>query len=215
MKTCGREHTDFQRGPRTFRKADAFRNITSVNLWERPAMIISLDISTLYLVAALIAGLLGAMLLYFGWREDIRAPKWWGLAYMLGATSVALWTLTSALLGGFSLVLDAVGMVACGLVWNAARVFHGRKPHWPGLFLGAAAWAAAATILPVDDHALRITLGAAIVAIYATLTAAELGSERRKEVKKHWPTMITPVMHGFVLMLPILIGDLVVPHDGG
>src|ERR1700712_3683813 len=178
-------------------------------------MIISLDTSTLYLVAALIAGLLGGMLLYFGWREGIRAPKWWGLAYMLGATSVALWTLTSALLGGFSLLLAAVGMVACGLVWNAARVFHGRKPHWPGLFLGAAAWAAAATTLPADAHALRITIGAVIVAAYATLTAAELGSERRKSVKKYWPTTVVPVLHGFVLMLPILIGDLVVPHDGG
>ncbi len=178
-------------------------------------MIISLDTSTLYLVAALIAGLLGGMLLYFGWRDDIRAPKWWGLAYMLGATSVALWTLTSALLGGFSLVLDAVGMVACGLVWNAARIFHGRKPHWPGLFLGAAAWAAASTILPADAHAMRITIGAAIVAAYATLTATELGSERRKELKKLWPTSVVPVMHGFVLMLPILIGDLVVPHDDG
>lgn len=176
-------------------------------------MIISLDTSTLYLVAALIAGLLGGMLLYFGWRDEIRAPKWWGLAYMLGATSVALWTLTSALLGGFSLVLDAVGMIACGLVWNAARIFHGRKPHWSGLFLGAAAWAAAATILPVDAHALRMTIGAAIVAAYATLTAAELGSERRKELKRLWPTRVVPIMHGFVLMLPILIGDLVVPHD--
>jgi len=177
-------------------------------------MIVSLDTSTLYLVAALIAGLLGGMLLYFGWRDDHSAPKWWGLAYMLGATSVALWTLTSALLGGFSLVLDAVGMVACGLVWNAARIFHGRKPHWPGLFLGAAAWAAASTMLPPDSAALRITIGAAIVAIYATLTAAELGSERRKSVKERWPIRIVPVLHGFVLMLPILIGDLVLPHDG-
>ncbi len=134
---------------------------------------------------------------------------------MLGATSVALWTLTSALLGGFSLVLDAVGMVACGLVWNAARIFHGRKPHWSGLFLGAAAWAAAATILPLDASALRITIGAAIVAAYATLTAAELGSERRKSIQKRWPATLVPVMHGFVLMLPILIGDLVLPHDGG
>jgi diguanylate cyclase (GGDEF)-like protein len=177
-------------------------------------MIISLDTSTLYLVAALIAGLLGGMLLYFGWREDNHAPKWWGLAYMLGATSVALWTLTSALLGGFSLVLDAVGMVACGLVWNAARIFHGRKPNWPGLFLGAAAWAAASTMLPADSAALRITIGAAIVAAYATLTAAELGSDRRKNVKMRWPTKVVPVMHGFVLLLPILIGNLVVPHDG-
>ena len=46
-----------------------------------------------------------------------------------------------------SLALNAVGFVACGMVWNAARVFHGRKPNLPGLVLGAIAWIAAAMTL--------------------------------------------------------------------
>ena len=32
-------------------------------------------------------------------------------------------------------------------------------------------------------------------------------------IYERWPTTVVPVMHGFVLMLPILIGDLVLPHD--
>ena len=108
----------------------------------------SLDTSTLYLVATLVAAMLGAMLLFFGKQENIPALKWWGTAYLLGATSVALWTLAANTLGEMlSLAMNAVGFVACGMVWNAARVFHGRKPNLPGLLLGAIAWIAAGLTL--------------------------------------------------------------------
>jgi diguanylate cyclase (GGDEF)-like protein len=56
--------------------------------------------------------------------------------------------------------------------------------------------------------ALRMTIGAGIVAIYAGMTASELWSERRKTLQKRWPAFFVPLLHGFVLMLPILIGDL-------
>ena len=46
-----------------------------------------------------------------------------------------------------SLALNAVGFIACGMVWNAARVFHGRKPNLPGLVLGAIAWVGASVTL--------------------------------------------------------------------
>ena len=98
----------------------------------------SLDVSTLYFVATMVAAMLGTMLLFFGRRENIAALKWWGTAYLLGAASVALWTLGGDRLGEMlSLALSAVGFVACGMVWNASRVFHGRKPNLPGLVLGA------------------------------------------------------------------------------
>src|SRR5712671_3116471 len=173
----------------------------------------SLDTSTLYLVAAMVAAMLGAMLLYFGRQENIPALKWWGTAYLLGAASVALWTLAAGTLGEvFSLALNAVGFVACGMVWNASRVFHGRKPNLPGLVLGAIAWIAAVMTLAPEASAMRLTIGASIIAIYAALTAAELWSERRRTLQKRWPAITVPVLHGFVLMLPILLGDLLHPH---
>ena len=49
----------------------------------------SFDTSTLYLFATMVAGMLGAMLLLFGKQENIAALKWWGAAYLLGASSVA------------------------------------------------------------------------------------------------------------------------------
>jgi diguanylate cyclase (GGDEF)-like protein len=175
----------------------------------------SLDTSTLYFIATMIAAMLGVMLLVFGKNENIPALKWWGTAYLLGAASVALWTLASHLLGGvLSLALNAVGFVACGMVWNASRVFHGRKPNLPGLVLGAMAWIAAVMTLAPAASALRMTIGAGIVAVYAALTATELWTERRKSLRKRWPAVLVPVMHGFVLMLPILLGGLLHPHDG-
>jgi len=174
----------------------------------------SLDTSTLYLVATMVAATLGAMLLFFGTQENFPALRWWGTAYLLGAVSVALSTLASNILGAMlSLALNAVGFAACGMVWNAARVFHGRQPNLPGLLLGAMVWVAAVMMLKPEASAIRFMIGAAIVAIYATLTAAQLWSERRKTLQRRWPAIVVPVLHGIVLMLPILLGGLLRPHD--
>src|SRR5437868_404417 len=174
----------------------------------------SLDTTTLYLVAAMVAAMLGAMLLFVGSQENIPALRWWGTAYLLGAASIALWTLAASSLGEMlSLALNAVGFLACGMVWNASRVFHGRKPNLPGLVLGAIAWIATVMTLAPAASAMRLTIGAGIVAIYAALTATELWSERRRTLKKRWPALAMPVLHGFVLMLPILLVDLLHP-DG-
>ncbi|HEX9471682.1 MAG TPA: GGDEF domain-containing protein, partial [Bradyrhizobium sp.] len=89
---------------------------------------------------------------------------------------------------------------------------HGRKPNLPGLILGAIAWIAAVTMLPPASTALRLTIGAGIVAIYAALTATELWTERRRTMQARWPAAAVPVLHGLVLMLPILLGDLLHPH---
>jgi diguanylate cyclase (GGDEF)-like protein len=174
----------------------------------------SLDTSTLYLVAAMVAAMLGAMLLMFGKQENIPALKWWGTAYLLGAISVVFSTIAGATYGAIpALVLNAVGFVACGMVWNAARVFHGRQPYLPGLVLGAVAWVVVALTVGPAATAMRLTIGAGIVAVYAALTAAELWSDRRRALQKRWPAIGVPALHGFVLMLPILLGDLLHPHD--
>jgi diguanylate cyclase (GGDEF)-like protein len=174
----------------------------------------SLDNMTLYFVATLVAALLGVMLLFFGRQENNAALKWWGTAYMLGAASVALWTLTGSSLNPMlSLALNAVGFVACGMVWNASRIFHGRKLILPGLALGALAYVLAALVLDPHLPGISLKIGAAIVAIYAALTATELWTERRRVIRRWWPGFMGPVLHGVVLMLPILLGDLVHPTN--
>jgi hypothetical protein len=51
-----------------------------------------LDMPTLAFVAVCIAALLGLLLL-FAWlqQRNVRALAWWGSAYLIGASSIALW----------------------------------------------------------------------------------------------------------------------------
>src|SRR5688572_25218146 len=129
----------------------------------------SLDISTLYLVASLVAAMLGGLLLFFWRQERIAALGWWGAAYILGGFAIAAWALAGAFpLPGVDVVLTMVGFFACGMVWNAARVFHGRATSWPGMLAGALAWAAVGFGLPETSH-LRVIVGAALVAGYAAM----------------------------------------------
>jgi diguanylate cyclase (GGDEF)-like protein len=174
----------------------------------------SLDNMTLYFMATLVAVLLGVMLLFFGRQENNAALKWWGAAYLLGSASIALWTGAGDALGPtISLVLNATGFVACGMVWNASRIFHGRKPILPGLVLGAIVYVVTVLAIDPQNHGMSLKIGAAIVAIYAALTATELWTERRRTVRRRWPSFLVPVLHGVVLMLPILLGDLMHPTN--
>ena len=169
----------------------------------------SLDVSTLYLVATLVAALLGALLLFFWRQEKIAALGWWGGAYILGASSIALWTVSGNDLGGWlSLAVNAVGFMACGMVWDAARVFHGRPANWIGVIAGPALWVGTMLAFEPVTAEHRMLLGAAIVAAYAALTAGELWRERRKNLRARWPAIFVPLLHGVVLMLPIVLGDL-------
>lgn len=174
----------------------------------------SFDTSTLYVFATMVAGMLGTMLLLFGRQENIPALKWWGTAYLLGAASVAIWTIGGDRLGDpLVLALHAIGFIACGMVWNASRVFHGRKPNLPAMVLGAIVWIVAMLAVPSLAPVLRVIVGTGIIATYAGLTASELWRERRRSMQKRWPTFVIPTMHGCVLALPILLGSLLRPND--
>ena len=110
----------------------------------------SLDTSTLYLVATMVAAMLGAMLLFFGRQEKIAGVEMVGhrLSARRGVgRAVDAWPGHDARRHAARWRCNAVGFVACGMVWNAARVFHGRKPNLPGLVLGAVAWVAAVMTL--------------------------------------------------------------------
>ena len=75
------------------------------------------------------------------------------------------------------------------------------------------AWIAADITLQPAAGALRVTFAAAIVAAYGALTAAELCLERRRTQRRRWPAVAVPLLHGVVLMLPVLLGDLLLPAD--
>ena len=77
------------------------------------------------------------------------------------------------------------------MVWNAARVFHGKRSSRIG-FCGGAVLFALGGLQLGEGSPLRLLLGAGIVAAYAVLTADELWSDRRKAYKSRWPAIAVP-----------------------
>src|SRR5215470_19964370 len=108
---------------------------------------IALDVTTLFVAAGCITALLGLLLLSAWAQERIRALAWWGTAYLVGGFSVAIWSvenlISPPLPPGMANVLL---FVACGMIWSAARIFHGRPVLWVAMCAGAIAWAVACMV---------------------------------------------------------------------
>ncbi len=173
----------------------------------------SLDIATLFVIAICVTALLGLFLL-FAWLQDrITALAWWGLAYLLGALSGAMLQLADATRLPVPPVVPTVLLfTAVGMIWSAARLFHGRPVLWGSMCLGAVVWLATYSSLP-SSPASRLVIGSLIVATYTFLTAAELWRERRKSLVRHWPASLVPMLHGAIFLLPVALAGL--SSDGG
>ena len=98
----------------------------------------SLDLPTLSLVAVCIAGLLGLFLI-IDWMQqrNVRALAWWGSAYLIGASAMALGTMPAPFIKLPAAVPGALTFLACGMVWNGVRLFQGRRVLPFATFIGA------------------------------------------------------------------------------
>jgi diguanylate cyclase (GGDEF)-like protein len=177
---------------------------------------IALDVTTLFVVAICVTGLLGLLLL-FAWTQDrVRALAWWGTAYLVGGVSVVFWSIESHISPPLPAgTANAMLFVACGMIWNAARLLHGRPVLWGALAAGATVWLTAC-LVPEFVHSgmARIILSSVIVSAYTFLTAAELWRERRKHHLRRWPAIFVPVAHGLVFLCPIPLAG-VLPDENG
>src|SRR3984957_14574672 len=104
----------------------------------------SLDIGTLFVITICVTSLLGLFLL-FAWLQDgITALAWWGTAYLVGGFSGVLWRLGELISPPVpSSLPDILLFIAVGMVWSAARLFHGRPVLWGSMWLGSVVWIAA------------------------------------------------------------------------
>jgi diguanylate cyclase (GGDEF)-like protein len=171
----------------------------------------SLDVPTLFIVSTCITALLG-MFLFFAWIHDrsIHALAWWGAAYLIGGLGVALWMLDSTIAlplpYGFP---NALLFVACGMIWNGARLFHGRRVLPVPLSAGATIWLVACQFpLLTQSGNNRVMLSSIIVSAYTFFTARELWRERREPSRSQWPAVFVPVLHGMVFLPPIPLAFL-------
>ncbi|MCC6891086.1 MAG: GGDEF domain-containing protein [Hyphomicrobiales bacterium] len=177
---------------------------------------ITLDVTTLFVVAVCVTALLGILLLV-AWAQDrIRALAWWGTAYLIGGGSVVIWSFESHISPPLPAgTANAMVFIACGMMWNAARLFHGRPVLWGAMVAGATVWLAACFAPDfVQSTTSRVVLSSLIVSFYTFLTAAELWRERRKHLLRRWPAIFVPVLHGLVFLCPIPLAG-VMPHDAG
>src|ERR1700722_7393679 len=175
---------------------------------------LSLDIGTLFVIAICVTSLLGLFLL-FAWVQDrISALAWWGTAYLIGAISGVIWRLGDAVPLPAS-IPDILLFVAVGMIWSAARLFHGRQVLWGSMCLGAVVWLASSSLPAFAESAgSRLVLSSVIVATYTFLIAAELWRERRKSVIRQWPAVLVPMLHGVIFLFPVALAGLSQPGGG-
>jgi diguanylate cyclase (GGDEF)-like protein len=177
---------------------------------------IALDVTTLFIIATCITALLGLLLLSAWAQERIRALAWWGTAYLIGGFSVAVWSVENLISPPLPLgAANTLLFVACGMIWSAARIFHGRRVLWAAMSAGAIIWLIACFVPDFAQWpAARIVLSSLIVSGYTFLTAAELWRERRKTLLRRWPAIFVPILHGAVFLFPIPLASLL-PEERG
>jgi diguanylate cyclase (GGDEF)-like protein len=177
---------------------------------------LALDMWTLLVVAICVTALLGLFLLFAWMQERVRALAWWGAAYLIGGLSVALWSVENLISPPLPPgTANALLFVSCGMIWSAARLFHGRPILWGSMALGATIWLVSCMSSDfVGSAAARITLSSLIVSGYTFMTALELWRERRKHLLRRWLAIFVPILHGTVFLMPIPLAS-VLPADGG
>lgn len=175
----------------------------------------SLDLFTLFVTAIGVTALLGLVLLSVWAQDRVRALAWWGAAYLLGGLAILLWSLDSLPHPFLAGVPGALLLLACGMIWTAARLFHGRPIIWPGMLAGATVWLViCVAVEPVHSFAQRIVLSSVIISAYTFLTALELWRERRKSLVRRWPAVFVPILHGAVFLFPVPLAGLF-PEERG
>jgi len=169
-----------------------------------------LDGPTLAFVTVCIVALLGLFLI-LAWlqQRDMRALAWWGAAYLIGASSLALWAAPQPLISLPQEIPFAMIFIACGMIWNGVRLFRGRRLLPIAAFAGALAWLALCQ-LPgfAAGSPQRAVLGVLVVATYTFFIAFELSRERRKSLYSRTAAIIVPCLHAAIFLMPLAIRSL-------
>ena len=169
-----------------------------------------LDGPTLAFVTVCIVALLGLFLI-LAWlqQRDMRALAWWGSAYLIGASSLALWAAPNQWIELPREAPFAMIFVACGMIWNGVRLFRGRRVLPVAAFAGAVVWLVLCQLpLFVAGSTARTVLGVLVVATYTFFIALELSRERRKSLRSRIAAIVVPCLHAAIFLIPLAIRAL-------
>src|ERR1700674_3186123 len=161
-----------------------------------------LDVKTLFVVAVLVAAVIGSILI-FAWLQNRgqRALLWWGMAHILAGTGVALLAMRGNVSDFWSIVIgNALLYAGGGMQWNAARVFD-RRPPRPILIYARAGAGIAACLVPgfLGSSDARVILSSIIIAAYSFATAYEIWCGRAERLALRWPAIAVLGFHGLVM----------------
>jgi len=173
------------------------------------------DLPTLSLVAICIAGLLGLFLI-IDWMQqrNIRALAWWGSAYLIGASAMALGTMPTPVIQLPAVLPGTLTFLACGMIWNGVRLFHGRRVLPLATFIGAVVWLGIGQISGALDDGNGSILGELIVPVYTFFIAFELWRERRRTRYSRAAAIVVPCLHAGIFLVPLAMRALLPPgHD--
>ena len=164
----------------------------------------TLDLPTLSLVAVCIAGLLGVFLI-IDWMQqrNVRALAWWGSAYLIGASAMALASMPTPLIESPPVVPGALTFLACGMIWNGVRLFQGRRILTTATFIGAALWLGIGQIPGALENGHGQILGALIVPVYTFFIAFELWRERHRTRYSRAAAIVVPCVHAGIFLVPL------------
>lgn len=169
-----------------------------------------LDGPTLAFVMVCIIALLGLFLI-LAWlqQRDVRALAWWGTAYLIGASALALWGAPQPWIPLPREVPFAMIFVACGMIWNGVRLFRARPLRPFAACAGAAIWLGLCQLpLFPEGSGARTALGALVVATYTFFIALELSRERRKSMRSRTAAIVVPFLHAAIFLLPLALRGL-------
>jgi diguanylate cyclase (GGDEF)-like protein len=165
-----------------------------------------LDFGTLSVVTVFVTALLGALLVFAGLQNrSIRAPMWWGSAYIVGAAGLGLVTSHAALPEVVRVDLgNALVLLSYGLIWAGARNFDSNRIAPLVVVFAPLLWLLACRIPGiVDDLNLRILVISTMLAMLAAATAEEFWRGRNEPLMSRWPTVIVLLAYAAVLLARI------------
>ncbi|HWA17944.1 MAG TPA: GGDEF domain-containing protein [Devosia sp.] len=169
-----------------------------------------LDSFTLLVAGCAVITLLGAMFVYFWFRDrTTTALLWWGIPLMFGGAALAFYAKPDWDADFWSISLgNAARLVAIASFWEGLRVFHERKPvvwpevvvvfGWIGLCLDPGF---------ADNMALRIVVVSLINAAFCSFAAVELWRGRDERLPSRIPLMATFLSFAAIMVVRVLFAN--------
>ena len=179
----------------------------------------ALHVPTLAIVAVFVTTILGVLLL-LAWRRDqsSNALVWWGLSYLLGATSFALLSARNVIPDVFSIEMaNTAILLSYGFLYAGTRAFNGRETPVTALLVAPLIWLIAmqAPAIAADIN-LRIVVVTICQCVFLSLIIYEFWRERAEPLLSRWPTIVVLTIQMTALSLrlaAVTLTPLTTTHD--